>query len=228
VNGPTFPDAKDLVEGTGTRAFAAVTTTAADWLVVEIMTEQNTGGETFPPSGGGLTYTLQNDAGVGGGDCRHLHYTAPDVAGGSRTVTITPNSGTRLYRARLTVVRGSDGPGTGKGTSVSAQTVNVTRQRNNSALFMTVGDFAAGAIGTPVWIPEGLTVASQQGSGATYLFGRLDDADTADAALSGISTPSYATPSVAVLEMLTLVTGPEVDGVRGVIRKVPRARRVRR
>lgn len=228
MSAPTYPDAKDLVEGTGTRAFAAVTTTAGDWLVVEVVSEQNTAGETFPATCPTLSFSGQTDNGTGGGDCRILQVTAPDAAGASRTVTITPSSGTRLYRARLTVVRGSDGPGTGKATSLTAQTVSVARQGNNSGMFMAVGDFSAGAVGSPSWTPGGSTVASQQGSGATYLYGRWDDAGTAGTASHGITSPSYSTPTVAVLEMLGTAGTPEVGVPQGVVRKVPRGRRIRR
>jgi hypothetical protein len=231
VSAPTYPAAQNLVEGTGTRAFTAVATPVNAWLVVEIITEQNTAGESFPPTCPGLTFGGQNDGGTGGGDCRVLQLTAPDAAGSaSRVVTITPSSGTRLYRARLTVCDNCDGPGTGKATSLTGQTVSVARQadRNYSGIFMIVGDFAAGAVGTPLWTPGGATVASQQGTGATYLFGRWDDTGIAATQLHGITSPAYATPAIAVLEMLGTVGTPATEIQPGVYREVPAAQQIRR
>jgi hypothetical protein len=207
LSAPTFPATADLVEGTGTRAFGAVTTQAGDYLVVEIIAEQNTAGETFPVTSSPLAFLGQTDAGTGGGDTRDLQVVALDAAGGSRTVTITPSNGTRRYRARLTVVHGSDGPGTGRGTSLLSQTVSVTRQDNHSALFMAIGDFTTDAVGSPAWAPGGATVASQTGVGGTYIFGRWDDSGTAGTASSGITSPAYTTPSIAVLEMLGSFAG---------------------
>src|SRR3954465_9041950 len=62
---PTYPDAQNLAEGTGTRSLPAVTTAAGDYLVVEIIAEANTVGESYPPTCPGLTLTVQNDAGTG-------------------------------------------------------------------------------------------------------------------------------------------------------------------
>lgn len=202
---PTFPSAADLVAGTGTRSFAAQTTAAntpPDQLLVEVIAENNDTADSYTVTCPGLTFTVQTDAGTGAStDTRVMQWTAPDAAGGSRTVQIAPSDATVNYRARVTVVRGSDGPG-GKATSLTAQTVSVARQADESAVFMLVGDWSAGPVGTPVWTPGGSTVASeQQGTNATYIFGRWDDSGTAGTAAHGISTPSYATPAIAVLEM---------------------------
>lgn len=202
---PTFPAAANLVEGTGTRSFSALTTVAADWLVVEIVAEANTVGESYPPTATGLTFTLQTDSGTGPStDVRVLQYTAPDAAGGSRTVAITPSNAARNYRARVTVVRGSPGPGTGKGQSNTAQSVSVTRQGAQSALFIAGGDFVTtGSVATVTWLPAaGATVASQDGTAADYVFGRVDNAGVAATATTGVNTPTLSTPSVAALEML--------------------------
>jgi hypothetical protein len=202
---PTFPASADLIEGLGTsRAFAAVTTQAGDYLVIQAGLEADDPTWNLTVTGAaGLTWTLQNDSLAGTGiRSRVYQWTALDATGGSRTVSIGNTVGTSgNYRARLTVVRGSAGPG-GKGVTKSAQTVSVTRTGNDSAMFMNVNDWSAGAVGTPTWTPGGSTVASQQGTGATYIFGRWDDSGTAAAASHGISTPSFTTPAVAVLEML--------------------------
>src|SRR3546814_7881696 len=58
----------------------------------------------------------------------------------------------------------------------------------NSAMFMTVGDWSAGNVGTPVWTPGGATTASQrQTSVATYIFGRWNDSGSTATASHGIS-----------------------------------------
>lgn len=204
---PTFPDAQDLAEGNGTRSFAAVTCAANDWVVVQVVGED--GGATalvdVTPSCAGLSFTKQVDAGASG-DTRHQIWTAPDGSGGSRTVQLTPSpSATRTYRARVTVVRGSEGPG-GFGSSLTAATASVTRTKDNSAVFMQVGDWSTGAVGSPVWTPGGSTTASQQGANATYIFGRYNDAGTAGTANHGISSPSYTTPSAGALEIFGQAT----------------------
>lgn len=209
---PTFPATQTLTENAGTRSFGAVTTTAGDWLVVEIIVEINNAGQSFPPTCTGLTFTNQNDNGTAGGDCRILQYTAPDASGASRTVTITPAGGgaTLNYRAVLTVVRGSTGPGTGKGTSITAQSVTVTRQGDHSAMFMTVGDFnTINNVAGATWLPGGASTLAADGTSADYMFGRWDDSGTAGTAAHGVNFASVtlSTPSAAVLEMLGTPSG---------------------
>jgi hypothetical protein len=195
---PTYPASADLASGTGTRSFAAVTTQANDWLVFEMVVETSASGT---PAMSPLTWTQQNDIDSGSIRTEIFQFTAQDTTGGSRTIQVVPGT-TAKYRARLTVVRGSAGPGTGKATA-AAQTVSVSRQGNNSGMFMTVGDWNAGAVGAPVWTPGGATVASQQdASAATYVFGRWDSSGAAATANHGVSSPAYGVPSIAVLEML--------------------------
>jgi hypothetical protein len=198
---PTFPSAEDLAEGTGTRSFAAVTTQADDYIVVEIIYESGSGTPSAPTATG-LSFDLENSVeGVSpGNDVEITQYVALDAAGGSRTVQCQAN-GALAYRARLTVVRGSEGPANVAASS-TGQTVSASTSKDASALFMAVGDWTAGSVGSPVWTPGGTTVASQQGTQGTYIFGRYDDAGSATTATTGISSPSYTTPSIAVLEML--------------------------
>lgn len=202
---PTVVVAADLVEGTGTRSFAAVATLAGDWLVVEVsVQDDNTG--TWPVTASGLTFANPSDTGTGGGTRgRILFDTARDGGGGSRTVTITPSVGTRSYRARLSVVRGSDGPANLAGTK-TAQTITFARMDAHSMLFLPVVDWSTGAVGTPAWTPGGTTVASQQGANATYVFGRWDDTGQPAQATTGDNGTAYTTPAVAVLEMLGTTT----------------------
>lgn len=208
ITPPTYPSDADLAEGTGNRAFTALTTVAGDYIVVEAILEDDSAAiGTLTPSGGGLTYNLQNDSGqAAGGDNRIWQWAALDSSGVSPTITITASNGSARYRARATVVRGSTGPGTGKGFTKTAQSLSVTRQGNNSGMFMAMGDWSAGAVGSPVWTPGGTTVASQQGAGATYIFGRWDDSGNAATVTHGISTPAFTTPSFAVMEMLGTVS----------------------
>lgn len=215
VTPPTFPSAADLAEGTGTRAFGAQTTAAGDWLVCEVVAEANTVGETYPPTCAGLTFALQADSGTGGStDVHVLQYAAQDLTGASRTVTVTPSNGARNYRARVTVVRGSDGPGSGRGASQTAQSLTIVRQGDSSALFIAGGDFsAAGSVASVTWLPSGTTVASQDGVAADYVFGRLDNAGAAASATTGVNTPALNTPAVAVLEMLGTKTAAVVADV---------------
>jgi murein DD-endopeptidase MepM/ murein hydrolase activator NlpD len=198
---PSFPDSANLTEGSGARGFSAVTTQAGDYLVVEAVVENGLDPDSdITPSGGGLTYTPQNDVSGDFDDVRVYQWTALDSTGGSRTVTLTP-TGTLDYYGRLTVVRGSDGPANTTSSS-TGQTVSASWTDKKSTMFMTVGDWSAGSVGSPTWIPSGSTTASQQGSGATYIFGRLDSTGAAGTATHGISSPSYTTPSIAILEML--------------------------
>jgi trimeric autotransporter adhesin len=210
---PTFPDAQDLAEGSGTRSFTAVATNANDWLVVEYECEQSGATSAATPSGGGLTYNVPSggDTGqVGANDGRVIYWTAQDTAGhASLTVQIAP-AGSLLYRARLTVVRGSDGVGNSAATTggTNAQTVSLGRQQDDSAVFMAVVDWSAGSITGLTWTPGGSTTASQIGTGATYMFGRWDDSGAAGTATTGLSSPAHTTPSIVVLEMLgTTATG---------------------
>lgn len=198
---PTYPATQSIVGGTGTRSFPAVTTQAGDWLVVELIFEVSS--SVTAPTMSPLTWTQRTDTGqTGAGDARVRQFTAQDTTGGSRTIQVVPGS-TANHRAQLTVVRGSAGPGTGTGASPNGQAVSVTRQGANSGIFMAVGDWNAGVIGTPVWTPGGATIASQRQTGVcTYVFGRWNDSGAAGTASHGISTPAYVAPSVGVIEML--------------------------
>lgn len=215
----TIVAGQTLAEGTGTRAFTSVTTLAGDYLVVQVGMENNnisSPSSVLAPTTTGLTFVLQNDTGdsgvSGANRPRVYQWTALDSTGGSRVVTLTPVD-TPNYSARLTQVRGSAGPG-GKANTGTAQTVSLARQSANSAIFINISDWSTGAVGSPVWTPGGTTVASQQGSAATYVFGRLDDSGTEGTGLAGISTPSYTTPAVAALEMqgMPIVTGGTQNG----------------
>ena len=209
---PTAVTSADLVEGTGNRSFSAQTTQAGDYLVVGIQVEDGASSASFTPSATGVTFpgSANADSGTANGNSRGraIVWVGSDAAGGSRTVTITATAG-HSYRARLTVVRGSTGPG-GSGADAAAQTVSVTRTGNNSMIFMGVTDWSTGAVGSPAWTPGGSTTASQQGTNATYIFGRWDDSGSSGAASHGISSPCYTTPSVVALEMLGTAGGATV------------------
>jgi len=211
---PTFPASADLAEGSGTRAFGAVTTQAGDYLVVEGIGDDGGTFTALTPTCVGLTFTNRTDVGQSG-KVRVQQWTAPDATGASRTVTITPTGGGATWSARVTVVRGSEGP-SGTGTALAAQTASVTRTGDNSAMVMTVGDWATGAVGSPAWTPGGATTASQQGANATYIYGRWDDSGAAGTASHGISSPTYTTPSAAALEMLGTAGSPAA-GAAGVV-----------
>lgn len=202
---PTYPASADLAEGSGTRSFSAVSTDPGDWLVVECI-GQDGNITAFTPTCAGLTFGKQTDNAAGTSDVAIEQWTAPDAGGGSRTVQVAV-TGTGSYRAKVTVTRNSSGPGTGKATSLTAQTVSVTRQGTDSGMFYAAGDWNAGAVGSPVWTPGGSTQASEQTANATYIFGRWDAAGAPGTASHGISSPSYTTPSIAVLEMLDAPTG---------------------
>lgn len=212
---PTFPASQNLVEGTGNRSFSSVTTSAGDYLVVEVVGE-DAALANVTPSHASLTFTKQNDVGTAS-HCRVQHWTAPDAAGGTRVVDMTASTAGRNWRARVTVVRGSTGPGTGKATSGTTQTVSVTREGANSAMFYAIGDWNTGAVGTPAWTPGGSTTASQQGSAATYIFGRWDDSGSTATASHGISSPSYGAPAIAVLEMKGTAGGTDATATPAVV-----------
>ena len=202
---PTYPAAANLTEGSGTRSFSALSTNAGDWIVVGVSVENNgpTQSGHNVPTATGLTFTQQVATGTEtdpGSHQRIFFFTAQDSAGGSRTVQVNP-TGSFVYYARATVVRRSTGPGN-NASAMTAQTVSLTRSGSNSGVFISVGDWSAGAVGSPTWVPGGSTTASQQGTNGTYIFGRWDDSGAAGSGTTGISAPSYTTPTVAALEML--------------------------
>lgn len=210
---PTIVTTADLAEGLDTRLFDPVTTQAGDWIVFEVVGEDGNLA-TVTPSVSGVNFAMYTNGGTAGSKVRVQQWAGIDLAGGSRTITATPSDISRNYVARVTVIRGSDGP-SGKIASATGQTISFARQNPNSAVFMIIGDWTAGAVGSPVWTPGGSTVVSQQGSAATYIFGRWDDSGSVVAAVShGISSPSYTTPSIAVLEMQgsTVAAAPVITG----------------
>ena len=224
---PTAIVTQSLDEGTGTRSFGPVTALAGDWLVVEVIVESNTAGESFPPTAVGMAaFTGQTDNGTSGSDIRVVQSTVRETSSWAfRTVTVTPtggSAGTRLWRALLTVVRGSAGPGTGKGASATAQTLSVTRQGANSMMFISGGDFSTtGTLGTPTYTPGGVSISATDGAGADYAFGRWDDSGATATVAHGIATPTLTTPSIAVLEMLGTTPGSVDDGPQTVPMLLP-------
>lgn len=215
VTAPTSITSADLAEGTGNRSFAAVSTQAGDFVVVGIQVE-NGQTATYTPSGTGVSFpgSAQADSGTpGGSNGRAMIWAGTDSSGGSRTIQITVGGSAASYRARVTVAR--DGTAVGAtGANSATQTVTLGRQGDDSMMFYGVTDWSTGAVGTPVWTPGGSTTASQQGTNGTYIFGRWDDSGTAASEAHGISSPSFTTPAVAVLELLgTFVSGTTtVDG----------------
>ncbi len=210
---PTEPDSVSITEVGGAAVFPNLVTQAEDWIVVQAGVESNDGTSGMTPTAPGLIFTLKNDSGTSPiNRSRVFQWTAFDSAGGTRSITMTPG-GTLRYSARATIIRGSEGPGAAANSS-TAQTVSLSRLSDHSAVLMNVNDWSTGAVGSPVWTPGGTTIQSQQGSNATYIFGRWDDAGTAGTASHGISSPSYTTPAVAVLEMFgkTSAGTPTVTG----------------
>jgi chitodextrinase len=198
---PTVTSSAVLNEAAGTRSFTALTTAANDYLVVEAVLpgDDNT---SLTASGGGLTYTKQIDTGSEATNThlRHYVWTAPDAAGGSRTVRLTA-SGPYPYVARASVVHGSGGVGAHVANRTT-KTVSVTRQGDHSMVFMSGGDWFTNPVGTPAWTPGGSTLTAVRGSEATYVFGRWDDSGTAATASHGVASGvSWTRPGMAVLEM---------------------------
>lgn len=199
---PTAAATLHLVEGTGTRSFTAQATNANDWLACAVLVQDDNAG-TFPVSETTLgTFAIQLDTGTGAGARGRILWTVMnDAAGGTRTVTITPSVGTRSYRGWLTVVRGSRGPGAVAGIK-TAQLITLARMGYASMILTALMDWSTGAVGTLQWVPGGATIASQQGTNATYIVGRWDNSGPQGSASTGSVGTAYVTPAVAALEML--------------------------
>jgi hypothetical protein len=207
---PTFGTTQNLAEGTGNRTLTAVTLAAGDYVVVQVIGEDGALANVTP-SHASLTFTKWADGGASG-DTRVQIWVAPDAAGGSRAILCTASIAGRNYRVLATPVSGSGGPVTGA-ASITGQTVSYTRTGANSAMFMNVGDWSTGAVGSPAWTPGGATILSQQGAAATYIFGRWDDAGGTGTASHGITSPAYTTPAVAVVEMLGIAGAAPVPSL---------------
>jgi hypothetical protein len=210
IDAPYEVVATELAGGSGTRAFAALPTVPGDFIVVSLAEENDdptTANSNMTAScSGSLAVPLKTDTGTEnpGAHTRIMFWTIADATGGSRTVTITPADSLQRYHARACVVRNASAVGNASNLR-TAQSMSFARSADNSLLYMAVGDWAAGSVGSPVWVPGGTTIAAELQAGvATYIFGRWDDSGTTGTATTGISSPSYTTPSVAVLEMLAI------------------------
>jgi len=190
----------DLAEGTGTRAMPALTTATTDVIVFSVIAEDAVVTNVTPSSSPTLTWTKRPDVGSAS-HTRNQIWTSSAVGVTSVTVTATPSVGGRNYRCRATAAGNVTGYG-GTATSGTAQTASLARSGTNSAVFMNVGDWNTGAVGSPAWTPGGSTVASQQGSAATYILGLWSNSGSSGTASTGISSPSYTTPAFAALEVL--------------------------
>jgi hypothetical protein len=207
---PTFPAAADLASGTGTRAFSAVSTQAGDYILVESSTDNNS--VTFSDLSAsipGLTIISLSDSGTSGASdkSRAFQWVFFDATGASRTATMTPADVSLQYRARVTVIRGSGGIGA-KNVAQNAQVAAINRQGNNSAVFMTVGDWTSADLSAATWTPGGSTTSTESIPGtASYAFGRWNDSGTATLVSTnhGMNTPVITGGGVAVIEFLGLV-----------------------
>jgi hypothetical protein len=190
---------------------SSVTVSTGDVLVICGITESNTY-TLATPTGGGLTYTLQQSV-VASNYCSCYVWTA--VSGSSQTFTlsVTMSGGTGYWGFNALRFSGSDGVGVSAKTNVdgAAPSLALVTGEDNSAIVVANGDWNAADGASRTWRTiNGITPTSGNGlentyardaSRATFYVGRWNDAGTAGSKTTGLSAPAGQRYSIIAVEV---------------------------
>lgn len=218
---PTFVAEYETVFSTSaTPKTTSVTVAAGDTLVIIGMTEDQ-GYTLNTPTGGSLTYTLEQSV-VVSNFCTAYVWTAP--APGSQTFTLsgTMTGGSGLWGFNCLRFSGSPGIGASSKTNITsgAPSLGITTTGDNSAIVVANADWTASDGASRTWrTVNGITPTSGNSLEVTYYrnsttytaYGAYwNDAGTAGAKTVGLSAPSAQKYSIVAVEVQG-VTSSNVD-----------------
>lgn len=201
----------------------SVTVAAGDVLAIYGLTEDGGLYTLGTPSGGGLTYSLQQSVTVSS-YCAVYVWTA--TAGSSQTFTlsITMSGGTAYWGYDCLRFSGSDGVGNSSKTNVAsgAPSLALTTAADNSAIVAGNGDWNAGDGSSRMWRTiNSITPTSGNGLETTYardasyaaFYGAYwSDSGTAGSKTTGLSAPSGQKYAVVAVEIKGTAGGATVNG----------------
>lgn len=197
---------------------ASVTVSAGDILVVVGVTEDGGLYTLGTPSGGGLTYSLQQSV-VVSSYCAVYVWTATSGSSQTFTLSITMSGGTAGWGWNASRWSGSDGVGNSSKTNVAsgAPSLALTTAGDNSAIVAVDGDWNAADGASRTWRTiNGITPAAG-GTGELVYFrdatrytayvGYWSDAGTAGSKTTGLSAPSGQKYAIAAVEVKGTASG---------------------
>jgi hypothetical protein len=211
----------DATNQSATRTTASFSVTAGDILVCLASAEDGDRSFAGTPavSGGGLTWTKQEEVATTGASCRAGIWTATAAATTSITVSMTTDStsiGTRFWGFVVHQYQGSDGIGAhaSQNNAVSgvAPSLALTTNGDKSAISYLDGDWTATDGTTRTWRTiNGITPTAGNGletdyfrdSGGTHYTvyaGYWSDVGAAGSKTTGISTPTQR-PTIVAIEI---------------------------
>jgi hypothetical protein len=219
---PTFVSATPTAtfDGTQGKSTASISAQTGDLLVALCGNEnydstQNTttSANTLTVSGGGLTWTLQQNfvPGTNSTNTYVVIFTATATSTTSFAVSMFRNgngSGTAEFGGAVQVWRNHGGVGTGKGATSGSGGPSLTFSTSaaNSGIAIVNGDYAA-VTGTATWRSVNGSAATSDASyqnASTYglYVGHHTDAGAAGSKTVGLTAPTGQTFSIAAIEIL--------------------------
>lgn len=211
------PTAVAEYEGTWSVAAAGAKTTSVtvangDVIVVIGMTESNTY-TLATPTGGGLTYSLQQSI-VVVDYCTCYVWTAPSSSGQTYTISISMSGGTGYWGFNVLRFSGTDGVGASTKTNVAsgAPSLALTSTQANSAIVVASGDWNASDGASRTWrtINSVTPATNFAGGEATYVrdssraafYGAYwSDVGAIGSKTTGLSAPSGQKYSIIAVEV---------------------------
>lgn len=234
MTSPTFIAEYESAWNTGTTPkTASVSVDAGDVLVI-IGIAESSSTVVGPPTGGSLTYALKQDV-TTAGNCRVTLWTSTAPGGQSFTLSVPSDSGTNWYGFNCLRFSGASVGASAKTNSVGAPSLDLTTTVANSAIVCGNGDFLAVDGASRTWRTiNSITPAAGDGEKtyfrdaihyATYI-AYWSDVGATGTKTTGLSAPTGQTFGIVAVEVIGLT--PETGVDQGVLRKVPRAFRVKR
>jgi hypothetical protein len=213
-NPPTFVAEYGDVWNTNTTPKTASTTVGVgDILAVMGASEDADADHLQTPTGGGLTYTLQNAVEVSAFTTAY-GWTAPSSSSQTFTLSVSTVSGVAVWGFSALRFSGSDGVGATAKDNVSgaAPTLNITTQQDSSALVVIIGDWNAVDGASRTWqTVNGTAPSAANGFETTYFrdaarytvyVAYYPDAGLAGSKTVGLSAPGGQKYSIVAVEIL--------------------------
>jgi len=229
---PTFVAEYEVAPSTvaaGART-VSVTVSTGDVLVIYGVTEADHI-TLATPSGGGLTYTLQQSV-VVTDYCGVYLWTAVSASSQTYTLSITMSGGTGYWGYSALRFSGSDGVGASTKTNVlsGAPSLAPTTGSDNSAVVAAVGDWNAVDGASRTWrTVNSITPTAannlertyaRDSSRATFYGAYWNDAGTAGAKTTGLSAPSGQKYSIVAVEVQGTAGGTDATATPAVVAAV--------
>jgi hypothetical protein len=209
---------------------ASVTVGVGDVLVVCGITESNTY-TLATPTGGGLTYTLQQSVVTADYTACYV-WTAVSASSQTYTLSVSMSGGTGYWGFNCLRFSGSDGVGASSKTNVAsgAPSLALTTGTDNSTIVVANGDWNAADGASRTWrTVNGITPTSGNGlentyardsSRATFYVARWNDAGAAGSKTTGLSAPSGQKYSIIAVEVKGTAGGTDATATPAVVAAV--------